>query len=194
MWLINMITSISSLLLSCSFLMANAETYNHVQQLVYEKLDRFVQSPVTALELMADYYRMGGFPNDLGLVDREQTIKYLASLMNTLEDTGLKPFYGLEDGTLLGFWRSDVYDFVPSLVSREPGNSAYDPSDPNFEKYWNVFKCFGMLCGHCLKVFEMLSQIPRYNPKCFGKSLDACGMKQPKATSVRIAYDLPPQD
>ena len=55
--------------------MANAETYNHVQQLVYEKLDRFVQSPVTVLESMADYYRMGGFPNDLGLVDREQTIK-----------------------------------------------------------------------------------------------------------------------
>ena len=138
MWLINMITLISSLLLSSSFLMANAETYNHVQQLVYEKLDRFVQSPVTVLESMADYYRMGGFPNDLGLVDREQTIKYLASLMNTLQDTGLKPFYGLEDGTLLGFWRSGVYDFVPSLVSREPGNSAYDPLDPNFEKYWNV--------------------------------------------------------
>ena len=49
-------------------------------------------------------------------------------------------------------------------------------SKDDVEKHLNVFKCFGMLFGHSLKVFEMLSQIPGSNPKCFGKSLDVCGI------------------
>lgn len=99
MWSISISSSSSLLCLLLLFLStktAIAERHkqkssnsNYGQKLIYEKLDRFARSPVNALKLMKDYFRMGGFPNNLTLADREQALKYILSLEKSLGKTGL---------------------------------------------------------------------------------------------------------
>lgn len=78
-----------------------------------------------------------GFPHDLQAQDRDIARKYLISLVEGLKHTGLKPFYGLENGYLLGYWHSDL-DLVPVLIYREPGNSGYEKDDPELGIHWNT--------------------------------------------------------
>lgn len=78
-----------------------------------------------------------GFPHDLQAMDRDIARKYLISLVEGLAYTGLKPFYGLENGYLLGYWHSDL-DMVPVLIYREPGNSGYEKDDPELGINWNT--------------------------------------------------------
>ena len=78
-----------------------------------------------------------GFPHDLQAMDRDIARKYLISLVEGLKHTGLKPFYGLENGYLLGYWHSDL-DLVPVLIYREPGNSGYEKDDPELGIHWNT--------------------------------------------------------
>ena len=127
-----------------------------VQERVYEKVDNFISFPVKAMLLWADFYRFGGFPNNLQATDRDLAMKYLYSLVTSLEDTGLRPFYGLDNGYLLGFWHSDL-NYVPALVYREPGNSAYPPPNGSgtpseLAKYWEA--CLDKTTGDA-KLCEM---------------------------------------
>eukprot|EP00980_Cylindrotheca_fusiformis_P001804 scaffold408_cov71-Cylindrotheca_fusiformis.AAC.5 len=102
-------------------------------------IDRFLTSPVEMLGLFHVFYSLHGFPNNLTATDREQAQKYLYSFAVALNMTGMQPFYGLEDGTLLGYWHGDLNQ-VPILAYREPGNSGYDPSDPVLGKYFGICK------------------------------------------------------
>ncbi|CAJ1969720.1 unnamed protein product [Cylindrotheca closterium] len=133
------------LLLSFSFTDANARQFNQVQLRVYEKIDRFLASAVDTLAVFADFYDLGGFENELQAADRAQSRRYMYSLIAALQDTGLKPFYGLEDGTLVGYWHGSQNQ-VPILTYREPGNSGYEVTDnittaataDGLLKYYNV--------------------------------------------------------
>lgn len=115
----------------------NAEAQNQVQLRVEEKIDTFMQAPVQTLKLFHDFFDLDGFRNNLTPADRKEAQIYLYSLVKALSDVGLKPFYGLEDGTMLAYWHSTL-NLVPELNYREPGNSGYAPIDANLGKYLNV--------------------------------------------------------
>jgi hypothetical protein len=111
------------------------DRFNQVQLRVYETVDRFLNSPVVAIELLGDYYNLGAFPFDLGAPDRDAFAqKYLYSLVSALNHTGLKPYYGLEDGTFLGYLHANPNQ-VPRLVYREPGNSGFLTNHTELGKY-----------------------------------------------------------
>lgn len=108
-----------------------------IQERIYERVDSFITLPMTTLDVFSDFFDAGGFPNELQATDRDLARKYLISLAKGLEHTSLKPFYGLENGYLLGYWHSDL-DLVPILVHREPGNSKFTEDDLNLGIYWNA--------------------------------------------------------
>ncbi|KAL3930408.1 MAG: hypothetical protein SGBAC_011774, partial [Bacillariaceae sp.] len=137
-------SSILQVLLLLTFVQtAKAQQFNQVQLRVSEKIDRFLASAVDTLKVFADFYDLRGFPNDLTATDRSQARRYMYSLISALEETGLKPFYGLEDGTLMGYWHGPTNQ-VPILAYREPGNSGYEVSanitnvTDSLMKYYNV--------------------------------------------------------
>jgi len=104
---------------------------------------------VNTLEGFAVYYDLGGFPNHLEAADRAQARRYTFSLLTALNESGLKPFYGLEDGTLMGYWHGSANQ-IPILAYREPGNSGYsvtiNSTDENYLlKYYNV--CLNLTNG-----------------------------------------------
>ncbi|KAL3934619.1 MAG: hypothetical protein SGBAC_009701 [Bacillariaceae sp.] len=121
------------------------EAFVQVKLRVYEKVDRFLNSAVSANAVLADFYDLRGFPNDLGAPDRDTIAhQYLFSMVSALEETGLKPFYGLEDGTFLGYLHNDLNQ-VPKLVYREPGNSGFNSTDPILAKFLDT--CVDSLTG-----------------------------------------------
>lgn len=111
----------------------------HAQRRIQEKVDRFMSSPVDALRLFHAYYQNEGFPNNLQGPDRSKALKYLYSIV-TSSSTATKPFYGLEDGTFVGFFhKSSAFSLLPEANYREPGNSGYVPgSDEIAQKFFNV--------------------------------------------------------
>jgi uncharacterized membrane protein len=125
------------LLLHASTTVMAVQQYNQVQLRVFENIDRFLDNPVEKLNLFHAYYDLGGFPNNLTAPDRTEARKYLYALITALDEAGLKPFYGLEDGTLMGYWHGTLNQ-QPLLVYREPGNSGYAPEDETLGKYFGV--------------------------------------------------------
>jgi len=141
----------SVLLLTLTFFgrTVHAQQFNQVQLRVYEQVDRFLMGAVNTLEGFAVYYDLGGFPNHLEAADRAQARRYTFSLLTALNESGLKPFYGLEDGTLMGYWHGSANQ-IPILAYREPGNSGYsvtiNSTDENYLlKYYNV--CLNLTNG-----------------------------------------------
>mmetsp|Transcript_5070 Transcript_5070/g.12091 ORF Transcript_5070/g.12091 Transcript_5070/m.12091 type:complete len:1346 (+) Transcript_5070:226-4263(+) len=131
------------LLLSIALTTADAQHFNQVQLRVYEKVDRFCASAVAIMKVFADFYDLDGFHNNLTAADRPQAVRYMYSLIAALEDAGLKPFYGLEDGTLLGYWYGQLNQ-VPELVYREPGNSGYEVTVNNTNSTDGVYKYYNV--------------------------------------------------
>jgi hypothetical protein len=125
------------LLLHASTTVMAQQQYNQVQLRVFEKIDRFLANPVEKLNLFHAYYDLEGFPNNLTAPDRSQASKYLYSLVTALDVTGLKPSYGLEDGTFMGYVHGALNQ-QPLLAYREPGNSGYAPEDETLGKYFGV--------------------------------------------------------
>ncbi|CAJ1969738.1 unnamed protein product [Cylindrotheca closterium] len=138
------------LLITATTPIVNAqEAFIQVKLRVFEKVDRFLNFAVSANAVLADFYDLRGFPHDLGAKDRDTIAhQYLFSVVSALEATGLKPFYGLEDGTFLGYLHNDLNQ-VPKLVYREPGNSGFNNSDPVLGKYMNT--CVNPLTGDSKK-------------------------------------------
>ena len=104
----------------------NEQQQDQVQNRIYEQIYNFMSEPTTAIQYWNDYYSLGGFDNKMNGADREQVAKYLYSMAKTSQYW--MPFYGLEDGTFLGYLH-DKYNTVPRLLYREPGNSGYDILD-----------------------------------------------------------------
>eukprot|EP00980_Cylindrotheca_fusiformis_P001814 scaffold408_cov71-Cylindrotheca_fusiformis.AAC.15 len=126
-------------------LLVAQDRFEQVQLRVYESVDRFLDTPLVASTVFRDFYNLRSFPNDLKASDRDTFAqKYLYSLVLALNFTGLKPYYGLEDGTFLGYLHADTTQ-VPRLVYREPGNSGYLFDDPELGKYWNT--CVNPITG-----------------------------------------------
>lgn len=112
-----------------------------LQLRVYKKIDSFIQAPIQALEIFASYYNTNSFPNSLLSPDRELALDYIKPIQDFLQDTNIKIYYALEDGTVLGYWHSS-YNFIPDLVYREPGISGFSVDEKNgggiMEQYWDV--------------------------------------------------------
>lgn len=136
-FIVVMMTSTLLCFSSASAQNTGGDRYNQVQLRVLEMIDRFLTYPVETLNLFQDFYNLGGFPNNLTAKDRVEAQKYLYSLVTALNETGMKPFYGLEDGTLLGYWHGELNQ-VPRLAYREPGNSGYQLNDVSLGKYYGV--------------------------------------------------------
>lgn len=121
------------------------DRFEQVQLRVFESTDRFLNTPVVAMSLLEDYYNLRSFPFQLQAQDRDTFAqKYLYSLVSALQSTGLKPYYGLEDGTFLGYLHANPNP-VPRLVYREPGNSGYALDDEQRAKYTDT--CVDAITG-----------------------------------------------
>jgi len=67
-----------------------------VQGRVVDSLDRFLQEPIRANNLVARYLERGGFSHNLTAPDRESYIRFANSLVQR------DVFFGKDDGTFLG--------------------------------------------------------------------------------------------
>ena len=105
-----------------------------IQKRIYEQIDNFMSPPLERLQVWSDYIDLGGFPNNMNALDRDEVSKYLYSTIRTTEN--YIPFYGLEDGLVNGYInsvRTENKKTVVAMTYREPGDSGYIIGDSNSE-------------------------------------------------------------
>ena len=120
-----------------------------VQLRVRENIDYFMNTPVLATSLQADFFDLGGFPHQLEAPDRDLALQYMFSQVQTRQ---IKVYYGLESGVFVGY--GDDFSFA---TSREPGESGFrvlldeetaaaaeernatlSQNELELQKYWNT--------------------------------------------------------
>ena len=99
------------------------------EERVKEELKKFMNVPRAAMEIFDSFYYKGGFPNNLQAPDRYYSLQFIHSLIDVTEQV---IFYGLEDGTFLGYLDSDKPGLL-QLEYREPGEDGYSLSLNNNE-------------------------------------------------------------
>ena len=117
---------------------------NHANQRILEQVDAFMFQPVVGLSMFNDFYTLGGFPNNLHALDQDIAIKFMYSMFHTSIPLGaFTPFYGLEDGTFLGYFHSDNVNraTIPKLVYREPGQDGYNEFDSDYDQLIYLQTC-----------------------------------------------------
>ena len=106
-----------------------ADDHQHLRRLV-DSIDRVVNLPQQATGLVKAFHDNHGFdPHGLHGTGRDRVMSFLWSLGQSLG--GLQVYIGTEQGEYFTYFNTEA-------VYREPGNSGYDPSDPEMNKYYNI--------------------------------------------------------
>lgn len=108
---------------------ALAEFNYEVEKRVLERIDDYMNGPRIANGITAKFRANGGFPHDLQARDRDAYLRFCYSMMQEFKFALL--YYGLEDGTFLGYGNGwGTY--------REPRNSGYDVNDLSMQHYYHA--------------------------------------------------------
>lgn len=105
-----------------------AEFNYEVEKRVLERINDFMNGPRIANGVTAKFRSNGGFPSDMVAKDRDAYLRFCYSLMQEFKFDML--YYGLEDGTFIGFGKGwGTY--------REPGG-GYPANDPSMQHYYEA--------------------------------------------------------
>lgn len=97
---------------------------------VSEALNRVMTQPIEAIGIIKATHRNKGFePHGLHASGRDKVMSFLYSLIKSFETVQL--YFGTELGEYFTY-------FSYEGVYREPGNSGYQPDDPNYVKYYSI--------------------------------------------------------
>lgn len=98
---------------------------------VHEAIGRIMTLPIEAITLMKTHHRNKGFePHGLHAEGRDTSVMpYMYSLLKSFET--VQVYVGTERGEYFTF-------FSYEGVYREPGNSGYQPDDPDLSKYYSI--------------------------------------------------------
>eukprot|EP00538_Stauroneis_constricta_P000553 CAMPEP_0119572284 /NCGR_PEP_ID=MMETSP1352-20130426/44544_1 /TAXON_ID=265584 /ORGANISM="Stauroneis constricta, Strain CCMP1120" /LENGTH=998 /DNA_ID=CAMNT_0007621969 /DNA_START=74 /DNA_END=3067 /DNA_ORIENTATION=+ len=100
-----------------SSIFAGAQEFNYeVEKRVIERLSEFLGDPVAVNDIIFNFRKHGGFPHQMEAPDRDLYLKMAYSVSQKLI------YYGLEDGSISGYYLSNSY-------YREPGSSGYPIDD-----------------------------------------------------------------
>ena len=108
----------------------NSNYFNfEIEKRILERLDYYLGGPMGVNEIVYNFRYNDGFPNNLLAADRDLYLKLAYSVSQPLV------YFGLEDGTCIGYYWSNGY-------YREPGNSGYstiirDNISSGMEKHYN---------------------------------------------------------
>jgi hypothetical protein len=98
---------------------------------VKERMESVMNVPVQAVNLLRTFHANQGFaPAGLHAAGRGRVFTYLLSLIQSFG--GLKLYLGTEQGEYFALF------IEGEAVYREPGNSGYEPDDPELSRYWSA--------------------------------------------------------
>ena len=98
---------------------------------VKERMESVMNLPVQAVNLMSTFHTNQGFaPTGINAAGRDRVFTYLLSLIQSFG--GLKLYLGTEQGEYFALF------IEGEAVYREPGNSGYEPDDPELSRYWSA--------------------------------------------------------
>ena len=121
-----------------------ADQFDEARERVKEAVHNFMLLPASSIELWKKFYALEGFPNALKATDRDTTLAYMYSIVVVLGEmsSGIRPYYGSEDGLFLGYVGADK-----DIHYREPGESGYDPSLDSYESELYFHTCVNETTG-----------------------------------------------
>ena len=103
-----------------------AEFNYEVEKHIDARLSYYMTQAVDTNRIISNFRYSGGFANNLAASDRDAYLVLDNSLPMPLI------YYGLEDGSITGYYKGGSSSMG---YYREPGNSGYDASDPSMEKH-----------------------------------------------------------
>jgi len=105
---------------------ADAEFNYEVEKRIVDRLTYYMSQAVDTNKIISNFRYSGGFANNLAAPDRDAYLVLDNSLPMPLI------YYGLEDGSITGYYKGGTSSMG---YYREPGNSGYDASDPLMGKH-----------------------------------------------------------
>mmetsp|Transcript_11109 Transcript_11109/g.16243 ORF Transcript_11109/g.16243 Transcript_11109/m.16243 type:complete len:785 (-) Transcript_11109:179-2533(-) len=119
--------SLSSITMIITFIVPSVTAFNYeIGQRFIDRLSYYMDVPMATNLLISNFRFAGGFPNGLLAPDRDQYLR----LRNALAPPMV--YYGLEDGSISGFYKGGEFNFG---YYREPGNGGYALDDPKMAKH-----------------------------------------------------------
>jgi len=97
-----------------------------LEKRIVDMLNNYLSQSVDTNLFLSNYRFSGGFQNDLTAQDRDEYLVLDNALLSPLV------YYGLEDGSITGFYKAAETSIG---YYREPGNSGYAADDPLMEKH-----------------------------------------------------------